>query len=172
MLMAAVWLVSASRNGEFDAEALRDRLRDAGSLSSVLFVLLFACVQPLGLPGHLFAIGSSLIWPPFPALALSLLGAVLGQALWFLIYRYLAYDWAQARLPRWLRRFEQALSEKPLRNVVLLRLLLFTSPLSPAILGVSRVRFAPMVFATTLGLLPTLAFDVWLGVRLVNWLWG
>lgn len=172
MLTAATWLVMASRRGEFDAEALRDSLREVGSLSGVLFVLLFACVQPLGVPGHLFAIGSSLIWPPFLALGLSLLGAVLGQILWFLIYRYLAHDWAQARLPQWLRRFEQALSEKPFRNIVLLRLLMFTSPLSPAILGVSRVRLAPMVFATTLGLLPTLAFDVWLGVGLVNWLWG
>ena len=172
MLTAAIWLVIASHNGEFDAEALRDRLRDAGALSGVLFVTLFACVQPLGVPGHLFAIGSSLIWPPFVALGLSLLGAVLGQVLWFLIYRYLAHDWAQARLPQWLRRFEEALSEKPLRSILLLRLLMFTSPLSPAILGVSRVRLAPMVFATALGLLPTLAFDVWLGASLVTWLWS
>ncbi|MFT3923755.1 MAG: VTT domain-containing protein [Myxococcales bacterium] len=171
VLAAAIWLMYASRDGQFELTTLRDRLRAAGALSGVLFVVSFACLQPMGLPGHLFAIGASMIWPPASAIALSLLGAVLGQTLWFLIYRYIAHDWAQARLPPWLRRFEQALSDKPWRTIIVLRLLMFTSPLSPAILGVSRVRVAPMILASAIGLTPTLVLDVWLGVSLVNWLW-
>jgi uncharacterized membrane protein YdjX (TVP38/TMEM64 family) len=168
--LAAILLLHMSGESRCDAACIRDRLRDAGGLSGFLFVAAFACVQPLGLPGHLFVIGASLVWSPVPAVGLSLLGAVLGQLLYFLLYRYVAHDWAQARLPPWLRRFEQSLSDKPLRNIVLLRILMFTSPLSPAILGVSRVRALPMLVATVVGLLPTILLDVWLGASLVRWL--
>lgn len=104
------------------------------------------------------------------AFLLSLVAATLGQTLYFWFYRYLAHEWAAARIPKRLRPYQRALIERPLRTVAILRLLTFTWPLAPIILGASGVRTAPMVLGTCLGLLPLTAVDVWLGAGVVEWL--
>jgi uncharacterized membrane protein YdjX (TVP38/TMEM64 family) len=167
---AAVWLIASGTFADLDAQALRLRLRDAGAWGGLLFVLLFTLVQPLGLSGHLLVIGASLVWSPFLSFGISLLAATSGQTAWFFLYRYLAREWAQSRIPARLVRYERALVERPLRTVAVFRLLSFTWPLAPAILGVSRVRVGPMLAGTLLGLAPTIALDVWLGALLLRWI--
>ena len=65
--------------------------------------------------------------------------------------------------------------ERPFRTVLLLRLVTFTWPLVSMLLGVSRIRFAPMLGATVVGLVPGVAFDIYLAVpffRFVRGLFG
>jgi uncharacterized membrane protein YdjX (TVP38/TMEM64 family) len=119
-------------------------------------------VQPLGISGHLWVLAAALVWPPVLAVSLSLAGAVLGQAAAFLFYRYVAQEWAQSRVPARLRRFEEQLALRPFRSVVAIRLLSFTWPIVPLMLGVSRLPFWPMLAGTVLGLIPTIVIDVWL----------
>jgi uncharacterized membrane protein YdjX (TVP38/TMEM64 family) len=170
LLGAVVWLFASGQTQRLDVEVLRDELRNSGGQGMALFVLLFALVQPLGVSGHLFVVAAGLIWPPVVAFALSLAGALLGHGLAFLFYRYVAQEWAQKRVPRRLARYEAALAERPFRSVLVLRILCFTWPLLPLLLGVSRVSFWPMLAATALGISPTLALDVWLGGSLFDWL--
>jgi uncharacterized membrane protein YdjX (TVP38/TMEM64 family) len=167
---SAAWLIGSGTLSSFDAHTLREQLREAGAWGGLLFVLLFAVINPLGLSGHILVIGASLVWPPVWSFGLSLLAATTGQTLWFFLYRYLAREWAQSRIPQRLVRYEHALVERPLRTVLVFRLLSFTWPLAPAILGVSRVPVQPMLAGTVLGLAPTIAVDVWLGALLLNWL--
>jgi uncharacterized membrane protein YdjX (TVP38/TMEM64 family) len=131
---------------------------------------LLSLLQPLGVSGHVCVIAASMVWTPFSAFGLCLLGAACGQFLWFFIYRYLARDWAQRHIPARFLRYEQALLERPFRTVVIFRILTFTWPLAPAILGVSRVLPRPVLTGTVVGLVPTVAFDVWLGEVLLRWL--
>lgn len=170
VVAAAIWLFGSGAYRDVDVDAYRDRLRAAGAWGAIAFVLLFAFVQPLGPSGHVFVIGASLVWSSPLAFALSLLGATWGQINAFFFYRYIAHDWAQARIPARIRPYERALIERPLRSVLLLRLLTFTWTVAPALLGVSRVRFSPMVTATVLGLMPGIALDVWVGESLFEWL--
>ena len=51
-----------------------------------------------------------------------------------------------------------------------MRLLTFTWHLSSMIIGISRVRFAPMLAATILGFMPTVAFDVWFLSEALRWI--
>lgn len=168
---AAVWLFASGAARDLDPEEVRDRLRSAGAAGALLYVALFGAIQPLGLSGHLFVLGATLVWSPPMAFALSWAGASLSQVSWFFFYRYVAREWAQKHIPARLHRYDRALIERPVRSVFIMRLLTFTWTLAPAILGVSGVRTWPMVGATLLGLLPTVAFDVWLGAKLVHWLW-
>ncbi len=172
VIVAVAWLFGSGAHRQVSGGALREQLASAGAWGGLAFVLLFAFVQPLGPSGHMFVIGASLIWPAPLACALSWLGACLGQVNAFLFYRYVAHEWAQARVPTRLLRYERALVERPFRSVLLLRLTTFTWPLAPALLGISRVRARPMIAGTAVGLLPIVAFDVWLGTRAVTWMWS
>jgi uncharacterized membrane protein YdjX (TVP38/TMEM64 family) len=166
------WLFLSGSYRHLHAEAMRDGLLSLGPLGPLAFVLAFTLVQPLGPSGHLFVLAASVVWAGPQAFALSLLGGVLGQSAFFLFYRYALYDWARARIPARLHRFDTALEQRPFRAVLVMRLLTFTWPVVPAVLAVSKVRFWPMLLATALGLVPMIAFDVWAGERLSAYLFG
>ena len=172
--LAAVvaWLFGSGAWRAVRPEALRDVLRGWGVWGPLAFVALFTFVQPLGLPGHVFIIGAALLWEAPAAFALALVGATLAQTAAFYFYRYVAHDWAQARIPERLRRWERALVDRPLRTVLLLRLVTFTWPLAPPLLAASRIRAAPMIAATVVGLVPGTALDIWVGAGVVRWLFG
>ena len=145
-----------------------------GSLSHdpLAFILVFAVIQPLGPSGHIFVIAASLLWPPPVAVGFAMLGALSAQTTGFYFYRYLAADFARARIPARLHKYEKVLVEKPFRTVLVLRLLTFTAPFVTMLLGVSRVRYVPMMTATVIGIFPNLVFDVYIGGKVVEWLFG
>ena len=172
---AVLWLVMSGQYARLDVELLRDSLRGSGLRGMALFVLAFVVLQPLGVSGHPFVIAAGLVWPPLLAYGLSLGAALLAHGLAFLFYRYVAQEWAQSHVPRRLARYEGALAERPFRGVLMIRLITFTWPLVPLLLGVSRVRFWPMMAASVIGFTPYIVLDVWLGGSLVDWLrklWG
>ena len=169
---AMAWLFLSGAYRHLHAETMRDNLRELGGLGPLVFVLAFMFVQPLGPSGHLFVLAASLVWSGPQAFLLSWLGAVLGQSAFFLFYRYVLHEWARERIPARLHRFDRSLETQPFRAVLVMRLLTFTWPLMPAVLAVSRVRFWPMVVATVIGLVPMIAFDVWVGERLSDYLFG
>jgi uncharacterized membrane protein YdjX (TVP38/TMEM64 family) len=188
---AAAWLFLSGAYRNLHPEHVRHQLLGLGALGPVVFVLAFTLIQPLGPTGHLFVLAASLVWSAPLAFTLSIAGGVLGHSLYFVIYRYVLHDWAQARIPArmqqlesrlatmpfrkhlaripaFTRRIESALTTRPFRTVLVLRLLSFTWPMMPALLAASRVRFLPMVAATLLGIAPMTALDVWIGERISN----
>jgi uncharacterized membrane protein YdjX (TVP38/TMEM64 family) len=171
IVLAAALFFGSGAHTRLDAEAMRVQVLASGAWGPLLFGLAFALLHPLGASGHLFVIAASVIWPPLQAFGLSLVAICAGQVLAFFVYRYLAHDWAQARIPVRLRRFERQLFERPVRSVFVFRLLAFTWPLAPLVLGASRVKFGPMFLATVLGMSPPIALDVWLGAEVIRSLW-
>lgn len=165
-----VWLFSSGILDTLDVRALQAKLRATGPWGALLFSALFVFVQPLGPSGHVMVVVAGLTWSPPGAFLLCVTGAVLGQCLYFLFYRYLARDWAQRRVPARLRRYESVLLRRPFASVFVLRLLTFTWPLAPPLLGVSRVGFWVMCGATLLGLMPGIALDLWIGAHVLEWL--
>lgn len=170
MITLVVWFFASGTYQTLSAERLREHIRGLDELGPVVFVLAFALIQPLGPSGHIFTICASLVWPPAVAFGLSLAGAVCAQTLGFVFFRYVARDFARERIPSRVQKYEQNLVDRPFRTVVLIRLVTFTWPLMSMVLGVSRVRFVPMLFATIVGLAPGIAFDVFLGAAALEWL--
>lgn len=167
---AIVWFFASGAYRALDAHRVHREILALHGLGPVVFVLAFALLQPFGPSGHIFTVAASLVWTPPVAFALGLAGAVGSQITSFLFYRHVAGDFARKRIPQRLLAYEQRLVDAPFRYVVLLRVFLFTWPLVSMLLGSSRVRFAPMVAATLVGLAPGVAIDVWLGGAALRWL--
>jgi uncharacterized membrane protein YdjX (TVP38/TMEM64 family) len=167
-----IWFFASGARDDLSAESVRDAIHGLGPLGPLAFILVFAVIQPLGPSGHIFVIAASLLWSPPVAVGFAMLGALSAQTTGFYFYRYLAADFARARIPARLHRYEKVLVEKPFRTVLVLRLLTFTAPLVTMLLGVSRVRYVPMMAATVVGIFPNLVFDVYIGGKVVEWLFG
>jgi uncharacterized membrane protein YdjX (TVP38/TMEM64 family) len=172
--LAAVvaWFFASGVYRSVRAETLSAQIGALHALGPIVFVLAFALVQPIGPSGHIFILCASLVWPPHIAFALSLLGAVASQVVGFLFYRYVAADFARSKLPERLKAYEDRLVSRPFRTVLVLRLVTFTWPLMSMLLGVSRIRFAPMLAATALGLVPGVFFDIYLAVPFFGYVRG
>ncbi len=163
-----LWFFLGGSYRAFEVESLRARVTAYGALGPLMMVLLFGFTQPLGPSGHLYVGASALLWPGPVAFVTALSGALLGQVNGFLFYRYLAHDWARRRIAGRLLKLEGRLMERPFRSVLVLRLLTYTWPLVPPMLGVSRLSFRQMLLPSLLGLAPATALGVWL----TDWVWS
>lgn len=163
LLVVAVVIafVGSGSHRAISPERIRTEILALGWLGPVVFVVGFALLQPIGPSGHIFAVGASLVWPPPLAFLLAWLGAVGAQIVGFSFYRFVARDFAQRRIPRFLSPYQARLEAQPFRTILIMRTLLFTWHPASLLLGVSNVRFGTMVAATAIGLVPTLVFDVW-----------
>ncbi len=149
--------------------ALRDLLLGLGVWGPVVYVLAFMLGQILQLPGQPFLLAAALTWPRPMAFAVAWLGCILCGLPSFLFARYVAHDWVQARLPARLRKYEARMVQGGVRAVILLRLILFLSPLLPPALALSRVRLREFLIGTAIGLLPEVIVWTVFGPRLFAW---
>ena len=151
-----------------DRERVTQLLRNAGPWGPIGLVLAFALLEPFGVPGALFAIPASWVWP-FPlAFALSWLGAVGAGVVGFVFARSIARDFVERKIPARFRRFDERLETRGFVTVVIVRLVFFLAPPAHWVLGVSRVRFTPFVLGTAVGFLPGMAALVLFGEGLLR----
>jgi len=167
---AIAWFYASGTYERIDPEALRVWVREAGLWGAALFVLSYSCLQPLGVNGLVFLLSAPLIWSPTEAFLLNWTGTVGTGLFSFGFARFIARGWIQARLPERVRRFDDRLRARGFRTVLLLRLLFYTTPTVQYALGVSRVRLAPFVVGTVLGVAPFTWVTTFLGVRFSTWL--
>lgn len=137
-----------------DPEGARAWMEDAGPWGRVAFVLAFALLEPLGVPGVLFMVPAAALWPAGEALLLSWLGAVGAGVLGAAAARHLLREAVAARLPPRFRRYDARLARRPLTTVLLVRLAFFLAPPAHWALGLSAVPMRHLVVGTALGLLP------------------
>jgi len=151
-----------------DPQRLRELILGAGSLGYLAFLVLFTFIAPLGLPGFIFIITASLVWPLPVAFALSMAGGVGSGIFGFWFARYIARDWVGRHLPARFHRFDERLAEHSVRTVALVYLVFFLAPPTHWVLGLSRIRFLPFIAGCVIGILPgTLALS-FLGGNLVD----
>jgi uncharacterized membrane protein YdjX (TVP38/TMEM64 family) len=137
-----------------EPERLRDWLEATGVLAPALYVAVFACLTPFGLPAVLMVMAAVGAWPLGWAFALTWAGAVGAGVVGFAFARWLARDWVMAHLPERFRHLDERAGERPLATVLLLRLFFFLAPPAHWALGVSRVGFGTHLFGTALGYVP------------------
>lgn len=176
-IIAALILLLGTAYGSGFLEILADRERVGGLLRSlgvwgpVLYVLAFALLEPFFVPGFLFVLAATGIWPFWLAYALSLAGAVGAGVVGFGFARFLARDWVEARLPDRFRRYDERLAGSTgFRSVVLVRGMFFLAPPAHWLLGLSKVGFAPFVLGTAFGFAPGIALLTWVSLQATDWL--
>lgn len=170
VLALVVGLIASGALSGFSLEHTAQFVRSFGPWGFVVYLLLFSFVQPMGVTGHVFTIAAALIWPPWMAFTIALLGA-LGSALVNVAFvRAVAFDWVQARIPARLRKYERWLVERGLIGVIMFRGLTFTLHPAQLLIATVRVPLPRMIVGTLIGFSPHVAVDVLLGGQLLRWL--
>ena len=172
LIVGTVGGMAVLLNAAVGAGEMEDVLLDRGWLGPVVFVVAMWVLQPMLLPGPVFMIPASLVWPAPVAIALSWIGNMGASFVAFAFARWAARDWVQDRLSDRLRAWDGRLTRGGVREVTLFRI--FTGQITPAdwLLGVSSVRLTPFVVGTAIGIIPSVVIVVLVGASVGDWLFA
>jgi len=168
---AVVVVVLAAGGWEWlsDADRVEEFFTERGLLGPLVFVLLMWAVQPWGVPGAVFMVPAAVVWPLPVAMGLSWVGNMGASLIAFLFARWVARDWAQARVPERVRRWDDRLASGGILEVTVLRLATGQLPPADWLLGVSNVRMVPFLVGTALGIIPGIVVITMVGGSLFGW---
>lgn len=162
-LVLGIGLVLVYRD-RFDPAAIQAWLTSAGALGPLLFMALYAVATVLFLPGSVLTLAGGALFGPLWGTLYNLTGATLGALLAFLVARYLAADWVQARLAGRLGRLIRGVEAEGWRFVAFARLVpLFPFNLLNYGLGLTRIPLLQYLIASALCMLPAAFAYTYLG---------
>ena len=158
---AAVWAF----DGVISAEALVARVASLGVWAPVGFVLLYGVATIVMVPGSIFDLAGGALFGPYLGSALNLTGGSLGAALAFLVGRYLARDWVEARAGRRTRGIMRSVDTDGWQFVAFVRLVpIFPYNVMNYLLGLTRIPFHHYVLATIVFMAPSTVVYTYIGV--------
>jgi len=146
-----------------EPKILARTLVEMGAWGYLVFILAYTVLQPFGVPGTIFIIAAPLIWPWQTAFALSMIGTMSASVVGFSFARFVAKDWVSARIPAWLRKFDESLGRNAFQTVVVLRLVLWMPQVLHSFFGVSKVGFWTHFWGSLVGYVPPLLLVSYLG---------
>ncbi|MFI5316201.1 MAG: TVP38/TMEM64 family protein [Myxococcota bacterium] len=174
-VIAALALVWASGlPAQVTPAGVAELVAAAGVLGPLAFIALFAAAEVVHVPGTLFVIAASALWPPAVAIPTSYAGALAASLVVFSLARRVVPSSLRERLPERMLRYESRLESHGLQTVIALRLVLFLSPTVHWLLGASRVSYRDYLVGSAIGLAPGVilfalvgrqAFQHWDAVR-------
>lgn len=174
VVLVVATLVVAQRLGVFrelaDPPHLATTLVGLGPWGYVAFIVAYATLQPFGIPGTVFVVAASLIWPWPIAFVLSMIGTMAASVVGFAFARFIARDWIAARIPARFRKYDDALETRAFATVFLLRLVFWMPPLLHAFFGISKVRFWTHFWGSFVGYLGPLFALSFFGPRVLEWM--
>lgn len=171
ILLAGVAAYLGGLHENFDPEALRELVAEAGVWGPVLFVLLFG-LEGLGVPGIVFVLTALALWPPWLAFLLNWLGAQVAGVVGFTFARTVGRDWIAQHLPERVRGFEQQVVERGVQTVIVVRLFFFLAPWAHWALGLSPVSWRAFLLGSAIGYVPLMLAISLGGAALFEWLAG
>ena len=122
LALAAGIALALTYRGQLDAEAVQGWVDSAGAAGPLVFMAVYALATVLFLPGSLLTLVGGALFGPVWGTIYNLTGATLGAALAFLIARYLAAGWVQARAGGLLGRLVRGVAAEGWRFVAFTRL--------------------------------------------------
>ncbi len=151
-----------------DPEAVRERLVAMGAWGYVAYVVAFAIITPVGVPGIGMVFAATYIWSKPVAYVLSLIGALAAAIVGFLFARFVARDWVSKRIPERFRKYDARIEERGVWMAFILRIIFWMNPFLHALFGLSRIKFSRYVLGTFLGYIPTIAVATWASGSIVD----
>ena len=146
------------------SDDLPARIEALGPWGPVAFVALYAVGTLLFLPGSVLTLSGGVLFGPVLGTLYSLLGAVIGATLAFLLARYVAGDAVRRLAGARLQALLDGVDDEGWRFVAFTRLVpLFPFNLLNYSLGVTRIRLLPYVLASAICMAPGAAAFTWLG---------
>lgn len=172
VIALVIGLFASGALDDFSLERTVTLVRSYGAWGAVVYLLAFTLLQPIGLSGNMFTVVAGLVWSPWLALPLALLGAFGSAMVNVAFCRYVAFDWVQARIPPKWRRYERWVTERGLFGVILYRFATFTAHPAQLLISVLRVPLPRLMIGTLIGFIPPVAVGVLLGGELTRWVLG
>lgn len=139
-------------------------------LAPLAYVATYTVVSAFGLPGLFFLIPSALVFPKHEAFALGVLGSITSSWLAFALTRSAFRPVIEPRIPKRLRIWDERIEQNQLMAVVTARLTFFLLPPVSWALALTKVRTAPYLLGTFLGMLPGVWFCVYVGGSFLHWM--
>lgn len=167
LLISAIAIAFVYRD-QLDAGTLEAWVIRAGTAGPLLFMMLYAIATVLFLPGSVLTLAGGALFGPVWGTLYNLTGATVGAALAFLIARYLASDWLQAKIGKTsggkAERLMKGVAAEGWRFVAFTRLVpLFPFNLLNYALGLTRIPFGQYLLATCVFMLPGAVAYTYLG---------
>jgi uncharacterized membrane protein YdjX (TVP38/TMEM64 family) len=164
LTLAAGVMLLLSHREHLDAAMLTAWVDAAGPAGPLLFILVYALTTVFLLPGSILTLLGGALFGPLWGTLYNLAGSTLGAGLAFLVARYLAADWVQARNRGLLDRLVRGVDAEGWRFVAFVRLVpLFPFFLMNYALGVTRIRFLAYLLTTAICMAPPAFAFTWLG---------
>ena len=158
---AAYWAF----DGVITAEALEARIASFGVWAPVGFVLLYGIATVAMVPGSIFDLVGGALFGPYFGSALNLAGGSLGASLAFLVARYIARDWVEARAGRRTRSIVNSVDADGWQFVAFVRIVpIFPYNVMNYLLGLTHIPFAQYLVATLVFMAPSTFVYTWIGV--------
>lgn len=169
-LVGATALLHASgvRWSELTVDQVRQTLLSFGPWSPAVYFVAFA--QPLiPLPGSLVAMAGGLAFGIVEGAVLSVAAGTVRACGQFLIARALGREAVEHMLRGHLAHWDRRIGRRAFLTVLLVRIVpSMPFDIQNLALGVSQVPFSPFLFATAIGLVPSLLLWVYLGHTLTD----
>lgn len=152
-------------DGIITAEALEARIASLGVWAPVGFVLLYGIATIVMVPGSIFDLVGGALFGPYLGSALNLAGGSLGAVLAFLVARYVARDWVEARAGRRTKSIIKSVDADGWQFVAFVRLVpIFPYNVMNYLLGLTRIPFHHYLIATVVFMSPSTIIYTWIGV--------
>lgn len=163
-LLLAGFAAAIAYREHFDVAAIEAGLQGLGAAAPAVFIVVYALVTVLILPGSVVTFAGGALFGPVWGTLYNLLGATLGAALAFLIARYLASDWVRRKLGGRGQQLMDGVAAEGWRFVAFVRLVpLFPFNLLNYALGLTPVRFVHYLLATFVFMAPGALAYTYLG---------
>ncbi len=162
--IAIIHLIAWIPIEEIDFVALEARFRDFGAWSYLLFVLAFVFLAMFPVPSTLWVLLGGSLFGPLLGTVLSVFSATVAAVLAFMIGRFLARDYVQARAGPRVRLVMRGVEAEGWRVVAMTRLIP-VFPFAPTnyALGLTGIHLQSYAWTTAIALIPNLAAYTWLG---------
>jgi uncharacterized membrane protein YdjX (TVP38/TMEM64 family)/rhodanese-related sulfurtransferase len=163
LLLGGVVIVIANYTA-MDSATVDVWVKEAGAVGPIVFIVVYAIGTVLLVPGPLFMLVSGALYGPVYGTFYSLTGVMIGAAIAFLIARFIAADWLEAKIGGRLKRLKEGVEQEGWRFVAFLRLVpVFPSILINYALGLTRIKFSHYFFTSYICKLPAVAAYVYVG---------
>ena len=164
LLLVIAVITALMYRDRLDVEAMTDWVQQAGAVGPLIFIGLYAAATVLFLPGSILTLAGGALFGPVWGTLYSLSGATLGAAVAFLIARYLAGGWVQARAKGLIAGLVEGIEAEGWRFVAFSRLMpLFPFNLLNYALGLTRIPFLHYLLATLVFMVPGAVAYTYLG---------
>jgi uncharacterized membrane protein YdjX (TVP38/TMEM64 family) len=160
LILAAVLIVSLIAAGKitgahqyFTPDKVQDLVDGAGIWGYVLFIIIFSLGELLHIFGLIFVAAGVYAFGKFSGLLLGIVGGTVAVCVSFLVMRTVGGR-AFTRIDKpWVVRMLQRLDTKPIRTVIILRLVFIMYPSLNYLLALTSIRFRDYLIGSVVGLI-------------------